>query len=89
MVMVFGDHLREIIMKVNGSKTGNMEREYLNIVRVLIKVNLKTFLRMESDNRFLLMETDMRVPINKEDPMGKENILGSKVDIMKGSLIKV
>ena len=43
MVLVYGDHLKVITMKVSGSTIGNKDRELSNIRIVFIRVNFLTF----------------------------------------------
>lgn len=41
MDLELGNHPKEIIMKVNGFKTGSMDKDYLGIKQAHIKVNSK------------------------------------------------
>ena len=43
MDMVNGNHPKEILMRVNGKTIGSMEKGYLSIEIVRIKVSLKIF----------------------------------------------
>jgi hypothetical protein len=41
--LAYGDHQKEIVMKVNGSIIGNMGKVFSSIEIVCIRVNLKIF----------------------------------------------
>ena len=41
MDLAFGNHPKEIIMKVNGFKTGSTDKDYLGIEQAHTKVNSK------------------------------------------------
>lgn len=46
VALAYGDHQKEIVMKVNGSIIGNMGKVFSSIEIVYIRVNLKIFWNM-------------------------------------------
>lgn len=79
-----GDHLVEIITKVNGKIIGKMAKDSMFIlVAQNIKASSRIFLSMEKVMRHSQTEIDIQDNINLGNLMAKENIYGQTEIIMK------
>ena len=88
MDMEFGVAPAETAMKENGSKEGNMEKEYTNIKEALIEDSLRTVLNMDTVKRSSKMEINIQECTRTVNHMGSVDMIGRMAVIMKVSLCK-